>query len=245
MNIETLKERFKGREFWKNINRTLGIGIYSILVFGILLFPKLMLNVLLAMGIIIPSYIAFFLNHLREMEGRERGKEVIGGWIEHAHGVGEPFHFTPLAILPVDRLSETDRNAVDEYINLIIELAKEQIKVDVGTEKNEPQKQLTYQELIDKEKKELEEFDKEYEIWKKERDKEKRELEHNINSYEGLKEEKRNIKLNIKEISENNNKSLEEQFENETGKKAIWKGKKTQAFLDWIKLRSERGIELL
>jgi len=228
MNIEKFQERFEGRELWKSINRTLFVGIYSILIFGGMLFPKYMGSVLLGLGIIVPSYISFFINHLREMEKREKGNEVIGGWIEHAHGVGEKYHFYPKDIQPVSKLSESDWIKVAEYIQTIAEMAKEQIKVPVGDKEPEkPQKQLTFQETIDKEKKEMEEIDKEYEIWKKERDESKGEIE---------------TEQPIEESGENNDNILEKQYEDETGKNAVWKGKTTKGYLEWKKLKLEKGV---
>lgn len=221
MNIEKFQERFEGRELWKSINRTIFVGVYTILIFGGMLFPKYMGYVLLTLGIIIPSYVAFFVNHLREMEKREKGNEVIGGWIEHAHGVGEKFHLYVDDIQPKSKLSEADNIAVDNYIKTITILTKEQIKVEVGDkepEEKEPQK-LTYQEFVDEEKEEMKEIDKEYEEWKKNKNKSK---------------EENKVEQKTEEPKGNNGKRLEIKYKEETGKESIWKGKKTKGFLEWI-----------
>ncbi len=159
MSKRRFKERFIGREFWRSINRVIILGVYSILIFGIMLFPMYLGWILLAFSITIPSYTAFFINYLRNVEMKRKGEEVIGGWVEHYHKVGEEYEFPVADIQPIERLSETDLKALDVYVDDIMEKAKQG--------KKEPQLQLTYEEeekevkLLKKEREDREQYDKE------------------------------------------------------------------------------------
>lgn len=169
-----LTEMFRGRELWRSINRSLVIIIYSILIFGAMIFRKSMGWVLLGVFIFISVYINFFTNHLRNMEKRDKGNEVFGGWVEHSHGQGEEKFFYPKKIEPYSRLSEDDRGAVDDFIVYIKELTKERIKLGDDVE---PTKLLTYDEIEINEKEELEKFKDEFEKDQKEKELEIKELE--------------------------------------------------------------------
>ncbi len=132
------KERFIGREFWRSLNSGIIIGVYSVLIFGFMLFPMYLGWILLGLAVTIPSYAAFFINYLRNVEMERKGEEVMGGWIEHYHKVGEKYEIPVADIQPIERLSETDLEALDVYIDDIMEQAKQG--------KKEPQLQLTYEE---------------------------------------------------------------------------------------------------
>ncbi|KKN04916.1 hypothetical protein LCGC14_1092560 [marine sediment metagenome] len=164
MDYIKFKDRFKGRELWRSFNNTLIIGIYSVLIFCFIIFPQYLDRVLLGLAIIIPSYAAFFSYHLREMEREKKGDEVIGDWIEHDHGQGEKYYLPVEDIQPYHRLAEDDIIAVDEYIKMITEQAKQQIKIEVGDKPITPL--LTYEEFKKKEQEELERFEKEFEAKK-------------------------------------------------------------------------------
>lgn len=153
------RERFIGREFWRSLNRGIILGVYSVLIFGTMLFPMYLGWILLVLAVIIPSYVAFFINYLRNVESERKGDEVIGGWIEHFHKVGEKYDLYAADIQPIDRLSETDLEALDIYVDGLMEKAKQG--------KKEPQLQLTYEEekkevgLLKKERADREQYDKE------------------------------------------------------------------------------------
>ena len=153
------KARFIGREFWRSLNRGIIFGVYSVLIVGMLLFPMYMGWIFFGLAVTVPSYVAFFINYLRNVESERKGDEVMGGWIEHYHKVGEEFEFPVADIQNIDRLSETDLKSLDIYVDDIMEQAKQG--------KKEPQPQLTYKEekeeieLLKKEREDREQYDKE------------------------------------------------------------------------------------
>ncbi|HEC40454.1 hypothetical protein LCGC14_0957790 [marine sediment metagenome] len=159
MSKKRFKERFIGREFWRSLNRAIILAVYSVLIFGFMLFPMYLGWILLGLAVTIPSYAALFINYLRNVESERKGEEVIGGWVEHYHKVGERYEIPVADIQPVERLSETDLKALDNYVDDIMEKAKQG--------KKEPQLQLTYEEekeevkLLKKEREDREKYDKE------------------------------------------------------------------------------------
>lgn len=158
-----LRERLRGREAWRSINKVLIVGIYTILVFGSMVFRQYMGWVLLGVAFFASIYINFFTNHLRNMEKLRKGDEVFGGWIEHRHGQGEEKYFYPESIVPYSRLSETDKEAVDDFIKYVDKLTKERIKMDLeAKESKEPIKLLSYEEKEKMEQDELEGLKDEY-----------------------------------------------------------------------------------
>ena len=207
-----LKERLKGREGWRSLNKTFIVVIYTILIVGALAFQQnmwIMLTTLLVLAIAIPIYVAFFINHLRNMEKKKKGNEVFGGWFEHRHGKGELKYFMPEEILPYTRLSEIDQASVDDFLEYIEKKTKEQIKISLkAKETKEPPKLLTYEEKEEKEQEELDDLKEEFEeIYEEEYD-----LEETLN--EG---------------------DLRELYEKGTGKNAEWRGNLTKGYLEWKK----------
>jgi len=207
-----LKERLRGREGWRSLNKTLILVIYTILICGALAFQQnmwIILITLLALAVAIPSYVSFFINHLRKMEKKEKGNEVFGGWFEHRHGKGELKYFMPEEILPYARLSEIDQASVDDFLTYIEKETKEQIKISLeAKETKELPKLLSYEEMEEKEQEELDELKE-------------------------LFEETYDEKYELKE-SEGD---LRELYEKGTGKNAEWRGKPTKGYLEWKKER--------
>ena len=206
------KERFRGREGWRSLNRTMFWVIYTMLIGGALTFQInmwILLTMLLMLAIFIPSYVAFFINHLRIKEKEEKGNEVFGGWVEHRHGKGELKYFTPEEILPYTRLSEIDQVSVDDFLVYIAKKTKEQIKISLESkETKEPPKLLSYEERDKKEQEELDVLKAEFE----ETYKDDYDLEEALN--EG---------------------DLRELYEKGTGKNAEWRGNLTKGYLEWKK----------
>ena len=162
--FRNIKERVRGREFWRNINRALILIIYTILLLGALLFRQYLYIPLIVLAIFIPSYSTLFINHLRNMEKDEKGNEVFGGWTEHRHGKGELKYFYPEEILPYTRLSEIDQASVDDFLVYITILTKEQIRMSlIAKETKEPPKLLMYEERVKMEQEELDDLKKEFE----------------------------------------------------------------------------------
>ena len=118
-----------GREFWRNLNRIIGISMYTVILLCVLVFPMYLLYIMFLFAIILPSYIAFFINHLRKMEKKDKGNKVIEGWITHALGVGERVYFYPESFELIDKLSPSDIESVNEYIK---ELNEDSKNIDVG-----------------------------------------------------------------------------------------------------------------
>ena len=156
------RERFIGREFWRSLNRGIIFVVYSVLIFGGMLFPMYLGWIFLVLAVIMPSYATIFINYLRNVERERKGDEVIGGWVEHFHKVGEKYDLYAADIQPIDRLSETDLKALDIYVDDIMEKAKQ-----AKEKKTEPQLQLTYEEekkeveLLKKERADREQYDRE------------------------------------------------------------------------------------
>jgi len=209
-----LKERLKGREGWRSLNKTFIVVIYTILIVGALAFRQnmwIMLITLLVLAIAIPIYVSFFINHLRNMEKKEKGNEVFGGWFEHQHGKGELKYFMPEDILPYARLSEIDQASVDVFLKYIEEKTKEQIKISLeAKETKELPKLLSYKEREEKEHEELDDLKEEFEeIYEEEY-----ELEETLSDGD-----------------------LRELYEKGTGKNAEWRGNLTKGYLEWKKER--------
>ena len=62
---------FKGEELWRTINKLIIIGVYSVIIFCILLFRMYFGYVMLGLFIFLPIYIAVYENHLREIANKE------------------------------------------------------------------------------------------------------------------------------------------------------------------------------
>ena len=148
--IRDLRAKFRGREFWKGLNRFIGIGIYTVLILGVLLFPMYLGYVMFGFAVIIPSYITFFINHLRKMEKRGKGNKVVEGWITHAYGVGERVYFYPIDFGLVDRLSPDDLKSVKKYVKTLSETSKNIKDIGLGRFKINQieQKQTTQEDTI-------------------------------------------------------------------------------------------------
>ena len=207
-----LRERFRGREFWRTLNKAIIVVVYTTLIIGAFAFRInmwVMLIELLVLAIVIPIYVAFFIDHLRKMEKKEKGTEVFGGWFEHRHGKGELKYFTPEEILPYTRLSEIDQATVDDFLEYIAEKTKEQIKISLKTkETKEPPKLLTFEEREQKEQEELDDLKEEFE-----------------ETYKGG--------YTLEETL--NEGDLRELYEKGTGKNAEWRGNLTKGYLEWKK----------
>jgi len=155
--LEGLKARFRGRQAWRTINNVLFVGIYSLVLFGMMLIPpKIMLWVGIGLAIFLPSYVALFVNHLREMEKRDKGNKLILGWVTHNYQEGEPVYFTPTSFQRIDRLAPEDLDAIQEFIDISNESA-EKAAVEVGFDrfkfKQLIPRQITQKEIIEKEAK--------------------------------------------------------------------------------------------
>lgn len=207
-----LKERLKGREGWRSLNKAIIGVIYTILIIGALAIRQnmwIMLTTLLVMAIGIPSYVSFFINHLRNMEKKEKGNEVFGGWFEHRQGKGELKYFMPEEILPYTRLSEIDQVTVDDFLKYIEKKTKKQTKISLETkETKELPKLLSYEEREKEEQEELDDLKEEFE-----------------ETYEG--------EYNLEEVL--NEGDLRELYEKGTGKNAEWRGNLTKGYLEWKK----------
>lgn len=191
MNWFELRQKFKGREFWRTLNKSLFIGIYSLLVFGVLLFPAYIGWIGLVLAIFLPSYIALFVNHLREMERQDKGNKVVEGWITHRPKVGERICFCPTKFETIDRLSHDDKKAVEEYINRLEELSKA-TKLETGLKRFKP-RQITYKEILKSDTMSEEEREKIEE-------EEKEEFKRNIEDFKKMElQEKPNYKNNNEE----------------------------------------------
>ncbi|KKN17697.1 hypothetical protein LCGC14_0963300 [marine sediment metagenome] len=153
------QEKFKGREFWRSLNLVIIMVLYTILFFGMILFPKYLWWMLLGVAIFIPSYGIIYITHTKNIELSYKGSKIFLSWVEHEHGVGE--EFTPFIkdIQEIDKLSEEDIKAVDKYEEKLIAMSKEKIQTGVG---DTPQKQLTYIEITENEENELIDYKKEY-----------------------------------------------------------------------------------
>ena len=191
MNWFELRQKFRGREAWRTINKTLFVGIYSLLIFGVMLIPRYLGWIGLTLAIFLPSYIAFFSNHLREMEKRDKGNKVIEGWVTHRPKVGERIHFCPTKFETVDKLSRDDRISVEKFVKSLDKLSKV-AKLETGLKRFKP-KQITYNKILENETMSEEER-------KKIEKEEKKELENNLKDYEKMElQEKHNNKNNNKE----------------------------------------------
>ena len=164
-----MRKKYVGRERWTAFNKCLIWGLYGFFVIFIATpLVKYAIPILLVLTVILSLYFGVFQYHMREMERKRRGQKGFGGWCEHEHGLGEKFKPIFVAIYPINRLSETDLEAVNEYIAFITEQAKERVKLGVK-DKLPPQKQLTYEEFTEEEDKEYKMFLKDYKHWKEER----------------------------------------------------------------------------
>ena len=65
-----IRERFRGRQFWRYINKVVFFGLYTLFIIGIMEFPQYLHYLILGYFVAIPTYIALVLDHLREMEKR-------------------------------------------------------------------------------------------------------------------------------------------------------------------------------
>lgn len=183
---KTIKRRFQGRELWRGINRFLLIGIYTLLVFCVMLFPMYFGHVVIILAIVVPSYIAAFINHLRNKEKAEKGKMVIDGWVTHGYKSGEPLILYPTKFEVRDKLSKTDLEKVEKYIQML-KVYAQAAKADEGLNIFKESKQLTYSDITEREEKiddelddiikdeqgEYERLEREYnerEEWEKERE---------------------------------------------------------------------------
>jgi len=162
MGLREFRAKFRGREFWRNINRFIGIGLYTVVIVGIMVFPKYLIYVFFGMAIVVPSYIALFINHLREMEKRGKGNKVIEGWITHAYGVGERVYFYPIKFELVEKLSPDDLKSVEQYVkNLKQQSKKLGLEGFKQTKEPEPPKQLEHKQIEAMNREERMKFDEE------------------------------------------------------------------------------------
>ncbi|KKN47253.1 hypothetical protein LCGC14_0664740 [marine sediment metagenome] len=159
---EDVKERFQGRELWHTINMSIIFVTYSIMFVVLLVLPKLLGWFFLGIAIAGPTYFAISQRFIYDIQLKLKGSKIIGGWVEHSHGQGE--RFTPIIkeIHPIDRLSDDDIIAVDEFIKFITAKGAEKILPKIGNVKT-----LTYKEQIDLDEAELKEFKQEYIGYKK------------------------------------------------------------------------------
>ncbi|MFW9971270.1 MAG: hypothetical protein ACFFDF_13840 [Candidatus Odinarchaeota archaeon] len=169
----TLKERFRGRELWRTINNAIIFITYVVTILVFLLFPRYFWHLIIGLAIFFPTYAYLFEHHLREREGEVKGQEVIGGWAEHYHKVGEPYYLYVKDIQPKERLSDADQKAVDGFVKMLTEKAKKPIRVPIGTkkpeeleDKEEHPPQLTFQEFDESEKEFMERMKEEFKVWK-------------------------------------------------------------------------------
>lgn len=173
MGLRSFREKFRGREFWRGANTSIGVSLYTLLLVGIMAFPMYLGYLILIYVVIIPSYVAFFIDHLRKMEKQDKGSKVIEGWITHAYGVGERIYIYPVKFEVVEKLSPTDLKAVKEYVVNLKQYSKA-AESATGLSKFKP-KQLTLKEsseidamnVIERKKFDEEEL-KEIDIFKKE-----------------------------------------------------------------------------
>ena len=161
MSLERLKEDLKGREGWRKLNCIIVIGLYTFLIVGAGAFRQYFWIILIVIAFCVLLYVIFWLSYLRYKEKERRGDEVFGGWVEHEDGKGELIFFYPEEIVPYERLSEVDKNSVDDFVTYVTKLSKEQIKLNLGITK--PPELLTYEEIEEKDQEELDELKKEYE----------------------------------------------------------------------------------
>lgn len=144
MGLRAIRERFRGREFWRGANRFIGVSLYTLLLVGVMAFPMYLGYLILAYVVVIPSYVAFFINHLREMEKMDKGNKIIEGWITHAYGVGERVYFYPIDFQIEDKLSPDDLTSVKDYVMTLRDYSK---VTQTGLERFKT-KQLTYPDHV-------------------------------------------------------------------------------------------------
>lgn len=159
--IAGIKIRVRGRDFWRTLNRIIGIGLYTVIIVGIMVFPQYLMYVFFGMAVIVPSYVALFIDHLRKMEKRGKGNKLIEGWITHAYGVGERVYFYPTKFELVDKLSPDDLKSVKQYVEELKEQSKKLGLEGFKKEQPKPSKQLEYKKIEDMNKKERMSFDEE------------------------------------------------------------------------------------
>lgn len=135
MGFQAFKRRFRGREFWRSLNKMLFIGIYTLLVVVLFLFRQYMWHLIIALVVFIPSYDALYQRHMREMEKRRKANKVIEGWITHGFRKGERVYFYPLAFNTQKRLSEADLQKTKQYVAELQKIAETYSAKKVGLEK--------------------------------------------------------------------------------------------------------------
>lgn len=180
MGLREIRERFRGREFWRGTNKIIGVSLYTLLLVGIMAFPMYLGYLILVYIIIIPSYVAVFINHLREMEKKDKGNKVVEGWITHGYGVGERLYLYPTSFEIVNKLSPADLKAVKDYVATLGEYGKEAgKKTGLGRFRVKQIKQLTYKQVVEIEAmsdNERKEFDKD----------ERKELDGFVKDHKGI-----------------------------------------------------------
>ncbi|MFX0023764.1 MAG: hypothetical protein ACFE9S_15665 [Candidatus Hermodarchaeota archaeon] len=115
------KDRFKGKEFWRNMNLVVVVSSYSFTLVFLLILPNLLGWFFIGLGFFIMFYITFQQYYFRRMDQRNAGRRVLAGWIDHESGLGEEYEFPIEKIIPFERLSVEDKKAVDNLINQLKE----------------------------------------------------------------------------------------------------------------------------
>lgn len=209
MDLEWLREKFRGRDFWRNTNRIIGWGAYSIFLVSAFVMPQNIWWLLMGYVIILPGYGYYYKSRMLEQEKARKGNKVIEGWITHAYGKGERIYLTPVKIELEDKLSDENLEKIKDYVVLLDQQAKA-TKVETGISKFKP-KLLTVQEIAKKEIKDKTEM-----LEKKEEEKaELKKAEEEYREKKALTLQNNNNLIIDKEEVENNLITDEEELEDE------------------------------
>lgn len=121
---KNLSEKFKGKELWRTMNLAIVFLIYGAVIIVPLMFPQHMVSVLTIAAFILISYFAVQQKVYRKMEGKNSGRRVLTGWIDQEPDRGDEYEIPIAKVTPFSRLSISDQQGVDEFI----EIEKERIQ---------------------------------------------------------------------------------------------------------------------
>lgn len=168
MGWREFKTRFRGREFWRSLNKILFIGIYTLLFIMTFLFRQYIIHIIIGLAVLVPTYGWFYTNHLREMEKRRKSHKVVQGWITHGYKIGERCHFYPTSFEIQTKLSPENLKETLDFIDKLKLEVKDYQKKKIGLEKviylRQQQQQQQQQQLPDKreEQKQIEDNKEEF-----------------------------------------------------------------------------------
>lgn len=115
---KSLSERFQGKEFWRTLNLTLIFIMYGVFIVVPIFFPDQIFTVVIIAVFILLAYFAIQQSVYRKMEQKNAGRRVLTGWIDEEEELGEEYEIPIKKIYSFDRLSASDQDAVDDFIQL-------------------------------------------------------------------------------------------------------------------------------